>query len=235
MRMRKLKPKTIGDWIDVEEQAWRDALIDSFKALCVEDCADSDARSQLIKLAIQQAERRKTEFAERRLSRAAVAEYRQHRARTEATMRRLLPIQERTQYRLEELGMIDRHDERYNSFSYLCERAKVYLCGKRGFLPYEVDEAVIGTLPDLLAEDAGRPNKPIKRWEPPAGYVSVQKIMSDERFRKNGKNPQRSTIQRWMETRGTKVVKHPHKHLVHVPEEWAHEQIERWTPRNSSA
>lgn len=78
--------------------------------------------------------------------------------------------------------------------------------------------------------------QPPKRWEPSPGYVGTKTITTDERFRKNSKNPPQSTMQRWVkrsEKEGNPVptVKAPDSGEKFYPEQWVQEQIERWNPQ----
>ncbi len=73
-------------------------------------------------------------------------------------------------------------------------------------------------------------------WEPPSGYVGAKTICSHERFRKNGKNPPRTTVHAWIKrSRDTDepvdVVKSPDSHEVHIPEDWVADHIRTWNPR----
>ncbi len=75
-----------------------------------------------------------------------------------------------------------------------------------------------------------------KGWKPPLGYVGVKTICSDERFRKNGKNPARTTIHAWIKCGQrtgipVSVLKAPDSQEVHVPENWVMDQISTWNPR----
>jgi hypothetical protein len=80
-----------------------------------------------------------------------------------------------------------------------------------------------------------------KPWEPPNGYVGTNEIVNDARFRKNGKNPVQSTIQRWVDRDNREAKKNansqviieraPDTHECYYPESWVFEQIKRWHPR----
>ncbi|NLX21651.1 MAG: hypothetical protein GXY55_08255 [Phycisphaerae bacterium] len=68
-------------------------------------------------------------------------------------------------------------------------------------------------------------------WIPPPGYVGVKTICNDARFRKNEKNPPRTTIDVWLKSDKLVVHKDPATQEVHVPESWILDRISRWTPR----
>ena len=73
-------------------------------------------------------------------------------------------------------------------------------------------------------------------WKPSPGFVGVKTIGMAERFRKNGENPPRTTIDVWIsraENQGTAVTKEyaPDSNEVHLPEAWVLEQIKQWNPR----
>jgi len=73
-------------------------------------------------------------------------------------------------------------------------------------------------------------------WEPPPGYVGTKTIMHDPRFKKLGKNPPRSTIQRWgerseKEGEPVKIERAPDTHECYYPQQWVMDQVERWNPR----
>ena len=101
------------------------------------------------------------------------------------------------------------------------------------------DAQAMGLPKPPSADEHGEPlDKPLTptRWEPPTGYVGVKTVARDRRFRKNGKNPPRTTIQEWIrraEQRGSpvKVIRAPDSKEVHLPEKWVHEQIALWHPR----
>lgn len=76
------------------------------------------------------------------------------------------------------------------------------------------------------------------QWKPPHGYVGTKTIRHDVRFRKRDKNPQPSTIQRWVERaaredKPVKIVKAPDTGENFYPEAWIAKQIERWSPRST--
>lgn len=91
----------------------------------------------------------------------------------------------------------------------------------------------------LERDDANTPVTDVrrpKRWEPQPGYVGTKTITTDERFRKDGKNPPQSTMQRWVkrsEKEGEPVHtdKAPDSGEKFYPEQWVLEQIERWHPQ----
>jgi hypothetical protein len=78
-----------------------------------------------------------------------------------------------------------------------------------------------------------------RSWEPPPGFVGMTNIMFDMRFKKNGKNPPRTTIQVWTDKArksgalvvGETYIKAPDNKMVYVPESWVTGQIALWNPR----
>ncbi len=95
---------------------------------------------------------------------------------------------------------------------------------------------------ELEAEclQAGRKDAPPQRpWQPPDGYVRTSEIKFNPRFKKTGKNPVESTIQRWVERakrnkKSVEIVKAPDTHENHYAEAWVLEQIELWNPRSTA-
>lgn len=94
----------------------------------------------------------------------------------------------------------------------------------------------------VKAESSGGRSKAAPPWTPPPGYVGTNTIKYAGRFRKHGKNPASSTIQRWVERSGShsdspvkKKVVDPVTHERYYPESWVKEQIQRWNPRQSGA
>lgn len=90
---------------------------------------------------------------------------------------------------------------------------------------------------ELGRNAAERRSKPTP-WRPPEGYVGTKEICHDVRFRKSGKNPQPSTIQRWVERAAREnepieIVKAPDTGENFYPEAWIVRQIERWRPRST--
>jgi len=79
-----------------------------------------------------------------------------------------------------------------------------------------------------------------KKWQCPDGYVSVDDIMLDPKYKKNGKNPPRTTIQKWEQKsirNGDPVncIKAPDSQTKHYPEFWVMVQVQLWHPRNTPA
>ena len=73
-------------------------------------------------------------------------------------------------------------------------------------------------------------------WHTPSGYVGTNTIVHAERFRKNGKKPSPSTLQRWRERaerehKPVKLERDPASGELCYPESWVTEQIKRWNPR----
>jgi hypothetical protein len=97
--------------------------------------------------------------------------------------------------------------------------------------------AILGEVRHDLEGSRTTPEAPaLRKWQPKAGYIGVKTICTDARFRKNGKNPPRSTIEVWMKRaqrirKPVKVVKAPDSGEVHLPEVWVLKQVKRWNPR----
>lgn len=92
-------------------------------------------------------------------------------------------------------------------------------------------ELVKSPIPPPDVADKTNVNAP---WSPPAGYVGSKTIEHDERFRKNGKNPPRTTLQLWQNrSRDLKMVQDPASNENYYPEEWVREQIKLWHPRRT--
>jgi len=85
-----------------------------------------------------------------------------------------------------------------------------------------------------LAEHRMRASESRSDWSPPPEHVGAKAIVHSERFRKAGKNPSRSTLQRWAETDKVKPVYDPISGEAHYPETWVHDRFGRWTPRRSA-
>jgi len=87
--------------------------------------------------------------------------------------------------------------------------------------------------------DPGKSPTPALEWKAPPGYVGTKTICHGDEFRKNGKNPAPSTIQRWVdrasrEGNPVKVVPARDTHENHYPREWIMKQLERWNPRRET-
>ena len=70
----------------------------------------------------------------------------------------------------------------------------------------------------------------IELWSPSPGYVGTKRIMRDERFRKNGKNPPRTTLQQWQKS-NPPVERAPDSGELFYPESWVLDCIRTWHPR----
>jgi hypothetical protein len=69
-------------------------------------------------------------------------------------------------------------------------------------------------------------------WKPPADYVGVKTILQDRRFRKDGKNPPRTTIQQWERDHSPPArVADPASGEIYLPETWVDERWKEWSPR----
>jgi hypothetical protein len=90
-----------------------------------------------------------------------------------------------------------------------------------------------GLVPPSPTDATTQPEATPAPWEPPAGYVSVSDIMSKPEFRKDGKNPPRTTIQKWADTDGMEAVKAPDTQECHYPREWAKGHVKTWNPRKA--
>lgn len=75
------------------------------------------------------------------------------------------------------------------------------------------------------------------QWEPPSGYVGLNSICGrdgipgDERYRKDGKNPARSTIQGWRERDNPHFERAPDSGELYFEEKWVMSSIKTWNPR----
>lgn len=81
---------------------------------------------------------------------------------------------------------------------------------------------------------AGDPAPAPSAWVPPPGFVGTKAITSSERFRKDGKNPPRTTIDHWITRAGDTLKREmdPATREVYLPETWVLEQIRTWNPRS---
>ncbi len=95
-----------------------------------------------------------------------------------------------------------------------------------------------GTPTEEQDEDAADKHSPFREWGPPEGYVGTKTITLDQRFRKDGKNPPRTTIDAWYaaaKRAGQAPAKahDPSTHELFLPESWVHERMATWSPRAS--
>lgn len=68
-------------------------------------------------------------------------------------------------------------------------------------------------------------------WPPP-GYIGVKAITTALKYRKNGKNPPRSTIQRWVAAEKPRSTKRdPETGECFYPESWVDRRWKRWMPQ----
>lgn len=111
-------------------------------------------------------------------------------------------------------------------FSWAWGHGLGYTITESGFRLLDGDEST----PDASAKRAE-----LRQWEPPAGLVRVSVIENDKRYRKRGKNPPRSTIQKWYDMKppaGTDpVVKDPQTSECCYPVEWVEDRWREWKPR----
>ncbi|HUU98418.1 MAG TPA: hypothetical protein VM487_22010 [Phycisphaerae bacterium] len=106
--------------------------------------------------------------------------------------------------------------------------------------PAETDPEVgLETIEDWIADaQASRRSRPprVGQWTPPKGYVSTTNIKHDDEFRKDGKNPSRTTIEKWQERDPPKkIVKDPATGENWYPRTWAMKHVKAWSPRNSGS
>lgn len=78
------------------------------------------------------------------------------------------------------------------------------------------------------------PSKGLARWRPPPGYVGTKEIGIDNRFKKDGKNPPRTTIDVWLKKHPTTKIPAPDSREIHISETWVLERIAGWNPRSEN-
>jgi hypothetical protein len=82
------------------------------------------------------------------------------------------------------------------------------------------------------AEEPSGAKEAAPAWTPPAGSVGAKTVCQDARFRKQGKNPSRSTIQRWeRKARGGRVGSDPRSGEIYYAEKWVEDRWGEWNPR----
>lgn len=66
---------------------------------------------------------------------------------------------------------------------------------------------------------------------PPVGNVAVSTITHGAKYKKNGKNPARTTIQQWEKRESVAKAYHPQSNEVAYPQEWVSRHWNKWSPR----
>lgn len=70
-------------------------------------------------------------------------------------------------------------------------------------------------------------------WTPPPGFVGVKRILHDATYRKEGKNPSRSTIQQWeRKEQPPKRERDPQSGEIYFPKDWVDKHWKKWKPRH---
>lgn len=83
-----------------------------------------------------------------------------------------------------------------------------------------------GTAAELTGDDVA------DKW-PPSNYVAVSTIERTDEYKKSGKNPPRTTIQRWETADPVVKVHAPGSNEVSYPKEWVDQHWNAWSPRSS--
>ncbi len=103
-----------------------------------------------------------------------------------------------------------------------------------GHLLFRFAEYVIGQdrSPHTQEPTAVPEDRAAAEWSVPEGYVRVSEISNDSAFKKNGKSPPRTTVQRWADKPSApEAVKDPATGENCYPREWVMEQRAQWAPR----
>jgi hypothetical protein len=94
-------------------------------------------------------------------------------------------------------------------------------------------------LADLVQAEA-TPEKPAAqsmpdiKWTPPAGMVGAKDVCNDDRFRKEGQNVPRTTLQKWQERDRPTTARDRATGETYYPEQWIYERLAKWTPRRKT-
>ena len=72
--------------------------------------------------------------------------------------------------------------------------------------------------------------RPSSQW-PPSGHVAVTTIQHDDRYKKNGTNPARTSILRWEDRGSVTKLYHPKSNEVAYPDDWVSKHWNAWSPR----